>query len=412
MKVVHINTYQTGGAALCAIRIHNALLKNGIDSKMIFAQGQKSDRFDIATPQSYNWSNNWLVRKIQVFACKLHLWPKYEYLSYQLEKRKKRERQTFFTLPVSLYTNLHDHQWVKEADIVHLHWVANFVDFPSFFKFINKPVVWTLHDENPGLGGFHYSLARNNAPIGLYDSLEKICLDIKLKVYLDCKKLYLVAISRVMKDFVINNNLLKSVPVTEIYNGIDEDDFSLKIRKQSRIELSLSNDGRKIIMFSSYNIWEERKGLRELIKAIERISFEKKPMLICLGNYIDLPYSDKIDFICPGLINDKDLLSKYYSASDLFVMPSFQESFGQTPVESLCCGTPVVAFPSGIIPELITDVNGFICKDYTIESLVYGISSALIRKYDPSLIREDVVKKFSYNIVSQQYMDLYKKFVK
>lgn len=407
MKVVHINTYQTGGAAICAIRIHNALKKRGVESKMIFAYGIKTADFDVIDSEPYQWSKHWILRKIQCFACKLHMWPLYEYLEYKHAKIKKRGGRSFFTFPVSQYKKLVEHPWIIEADIVHLHWIAGFVDYPSFFRSINKPIVWTLHDENPGLGGFHYTTAREKAPIGLYDSLERVCTTIKRKVYLNNRNLHLIAISKLMKDFVKNNNLLRKFPVTEIYNGIDEDEFKIEDKNQSRRDLSLPLEDQKILLFSSYNIWDERKGLRELIQAIEKIHFDKKPVLVCLGNCGELPQSDFIDFVCPGLIQDKNILSKYYSAADLFVMPSFQESFGQTPVESVSCGTPVIAFPSGIIPELINVTNGFVCRDYTVEALIEGLSSVLSRSYDSTNIRKDAIKKFSYCKISQQYLELY-----
>lgn len=409
MKIVHINTYQSGGAAICAIRIHNSLRNLGVDSKMLFAQGEKNEVFDVLQPEPYVWSDNYFLRKCQVLACKLHLWPKYEYLSYKLDIIKGKGGDSFFTIPLSRYKNIVTHPWVEEADIIHLHWVSGFIDYPSFFRLINKPIVWTLHDENPGLGGFHYTTSQEVAKKELYDSLNKKCLDIKIKAYTQFHNFHLVAISSVMKSFIQRNDVLRMYPVSSIFNGIDECQFNKKNKTESRIDLSLPTDNRKVFLFSSFNIWEERKGLKELIIALEHIDFDYKPTLVCLGMYDTKPKSEKIDFICPGLVDDKNLMSKYYSAADFFLMPSFQESFGQTPVESMSCGTPVVAFPSGIIPELIRDYNGVICRDYTVESLSDGIKCAMSRKYDSKIIREDIVTRFSYKIISQQYLDLYKR---
>src|SRR5690606_32821939 len=59
-----------------------------------------------------------------------------------------------YSIPTTKY-NLFSHPAVQRADIIHLHWVSRFLNY-SFFKDINKPVIWTLHDMNPFLGGFHY----------------------------------------------------------------------------------------------------------------------------------------------------------------------------------------------------------------------------------------------------------------
>ena len=72
------------------------------------------------------------------------------------------DRKTLFSIPYSEYTSLVDHPLVQEADIIHLHWIAGFVDYPTFFKKVDKPIVWTIHDENPGLGGSHYTIWRDS----------------------------------------------------------------------------------------------------------------------------------------------------------------------------------------------------------------------------------------------------------
>lgn len=410
MKVVHINTSQSGGAALCAIRIHNALKRQGVESKMIFAQGKKSEDFDVLSLEEYPWSKNWLFRKLQAIACKLHLWPRYEHLIHELNiSRNNAGSYSFFTLPLSQYKTLVNHPWIKEADIIHLHWICDFMDYPSFFCTINKPIVWTLHDENPGIGGFLYQGDFKED----YSSLDKECYAIKKKTLERTNNINLVAISGVMQKFIDNNSLLKRFPTTLIHNGIVDDSFLPKDKTKSRRDLGLPESGRKIFLFSSYYLWNERKGLLQLISALEQIDFNEKPILVCIGHYDREPQSEKIDFVYPGLIKDnEDLLSTYYSAADFFIMSSFQESFGQTPLEAMACGTPVVGFPCGVNPELINERNGVVCDDYTIESLVSGIRRAIDNQYDPEEIRRHVILQYSYDLISKKYLELYKKVQK
>ncbi|TAE46946.1 MAG: hypothetical protein EAY69_07690, partial [Cytophagales bacterium] len=82
---------------------------------------------------------------------------KYKKLHQKYTKLLLKKKEVQFTFTESAY-NILSHHLVKEADIIHLHWVAHFLDYASFFKKINKPVVWTLHDKNPLNGGFHYDI--------------------------------------------------------------------------------------------------------------------------------------------------------------------------------------------------------------------------------------------------------------
>lgn len=415
MKVVHINTFQTGGAALCAIRICSALRNLGVDSKMLFAFGETSDVYDVMNNNGYSWSKNHIVKFFQTILCKLHFWPKQEYYATRLcrclEKYNRENgasSQLYFSSPLTNYKDLANHPWIKEADIVHLHWIANFVDFETFFKSVNKPIVWTLHDENPGMGGFHYSGAKNSAPSYL-QSLDKVFFDIKAHSLTHCNRnLHLVAISQKMQKFCITNNSLKRFPVSVINNGIDADKFSMIEKEEARIRLGLPKD-RTIFLFSSYYIEDSRKGLCLLIETLSRLK-RKDIFLVCMGNYEETPKAT-FDILCTGLIKGAEVLSTYYSAADYFIMPSFEESFGQTPLESIACGTPVVSFPCGISPELINKDNGVLCDDFTIESLLEGISKIQTMVFNSKRMREDVMHRFSYVRIADQYNNMYKTLI-
>lgn len=403
MKVVHINTYQNKGAALCARRIHKALSEQGIDSKMLFAEGDRSDEYDVIE-SGYKWSSFFLIRKVQSFLCKLHLWPSYERIVEQRKKINSNDIKVYYTLPVSTFHRILDHPWLKDADIIHLHWVSNFVDYPTFFKSVNKPIVWTFHDENPGLGGYHYDNVINHA----YDKLEKKLVEIKKKAIQNKDDIYLVAISSMMKDFMLNNEALKNKQISIIHNGVDLDTFVSIPKDIARQKIIPGNKDCYVVLFSSWWLMDPRKGITLLIEALEGLNVEKPITLIGLGDNYDTPRSSKINIICPGLISNTKELSLYYSASDLFVLSSFKEAFAQTPLESMACGTPVVAFPCSGAHDLITIENGVVCDDFTVESLKRAIFEAYNKKYDSEIIKEIVKKRFSYDVIAKQYLTLYK----
>lgn len=390
MKVVHITKLPDGGASWCAMRICHALREQGIDAQMLLMQGNTADNITIAKA-------DWLYREhsnigvcLLVKILKLILRPRFEYFIH-LRKQAEKQSKSFFTSPVTGYTSLAYHPLVQEADVVHLHWVSDFVDFPTFFKRVKKPIVWTVHDENPGLGGFHY-LSHKKVASEEYLKLDKKYEEIKRKALEKGNKPHLVAISSYMKNFFMNSPILKDCPITLIHNGVDCNSFRPLPKEECRERLDIPLD-KKVFLFSSYQIEDKRKGLHVLIQALEKLH-DKSVMLVCLGNYKAVPNTKYIQVRCEGLVKGSDLLSEYYSAADFFVLSSYQEAFAQTPLESLACGTPVIAFPCSGIPDLINSQIGVMSDDFTTESLMGAIRKAMNTEYNHDGIRKEVVSRF------------------
>lgn len=406
MKVVHICTSLSGGAGLCTKRIITATRAFRVDARAVVAGGEHSEEWISLYEEPYPWSKCWLIQKLQVLLNICGLWPRFEVYSRMVSEMLKKGnlKDVCVTSPISRYSKLHEHPWVKEADIVHLHWVGGFLNYETFFKNLHKPIVWTIHDENPGLGGFHYTSWRD-ASTDSFMKLERKLVSIKQKAYAHVDNMTLVAISVVMKQFFQSNELLSQFPIKVIHNGIEAEEFQMLDKSICRKKLNLPANS-LVFTFVAQNIHEGRKGLKELIAALSSLNIPNIH-LYCLGGYDDIIPESDFPLHCVGFIKDAATQSLYYSASDYFVMPSFQESFGQTPIEAMSCGTPVIAFPTGIVPDLINNQNGIICSDFTIEALAEGIRQAMEREYDREAIREDVICRFSYDKIARQYVELY-----
>ena len=405
MKVVHVCTSLEGGAGLCAHRIIRSTRALGIDSKAIVAHGKKSEDVDVVK-SVYPWSKNWLIKKYQVLQNMRRVWPYTEHIYKRIEEEKeKNQKSVTFTSPITLYKDIANHPWVEQADLVHLHWIGDFLDYDSFFKEIKKPIIWTIHDENPGLGGFHYQMWKDNAIESFKDFDDELAI-VKEKAYSHVNSMTLVAISSMMRDYFEGNSLLSRFPCSVIHNGIEEKNFSPISRKCAREALNIPK-GSVMFLFSAQDIHEDRKGLKELIGALEELKIPNT-LLVCLGNFNTIPNAS-FEIRCEGFVGNNRLQSLYYSAADFFVLPSFQEAFCQTPLEAMACGTPVVAFPCSGASDLINEDNGVVCEDFTADALANGIKTAMSREYDPKIIREDVINRFSYDKIAQQYIELYKK---
>lgn len=403
MKVVHLVKLPDGGATWCAMRISEALRKQGVDSSLLLMQGKPSKGIDIA-------ESHWLYKKhgnafirLLMKVLKIVVRPNYEYYKWR-RKQAERTATEFFTSPLTDYISLPNHPAIKSADIVQMHWVADFIDFPSFFRKVKKPIIWRIADENPGLGGFHFKMNLQQAN-AVYQKLDADYAKIKKRAILHGNTPHLVAISTMMKQYFEQNDILRNCPITMIHNGVEGELFKMLNKEQSREFLELPKD-KKIFLFSSYKIEDKRKGLSLLIDALERLN-DDSVCLVCLGGYESVPVA-KIDVFCAGLVRDKNVLSQYYSASDFFVLSSFQEAFAQTPLEAMSCGTPVISFPCSGAADLINEENGVLCDDFTTEALKNGIRTALGKTYDRQQIRESVLARFSYDKIARQYIELYK----
>lgn len=405
MKVVHILTTFDGGAGIAAYRIFNSTRALGVDAKALVAYGKNTDIVNVIKPVNV-FSRFWLIRRLQVFLQNKGIWPQTEVIRRRIQSEMdKNAKECFFSSPVTLYKTIADHPWVKEADIVHLHWVGDFLDYKSFFSKVEKPIVWGMQDENPGLGGFHYEIWKKEATDS-FKSFDDELIQLKCQAMKNVKSMTMVVIASKLKEFAKRSKLLCKYPCVVINNGVEKEKFVPIPINIAREALNIPKDSR-VFLFVAQNIHDKRKGLKELINALENLNMPNT-LLVCLGTFHSLPESS-VQIRCEGFVSNNRLQSLFYSAADYFVMPSFAEAFGQVALEALACGTPLIAFPNDGAHDLITSGNGVLCQDFTVDSLVEGIKIAMNEEYDRMKIREDAIRRFSYDKIGKQYLELYEK---
>ncbi|MBB4035069.1 glycosyltransferase involved in cell wall biosynthesis [Dysgonomonas hofstadii] len=393
MKILHVNTKDTGGAANACMRIHKTLIEKGIDSKVLLLHKTK----DIPETYQFDYWNN-IKNRIDGL---------YRSLKSRYYKKKLSKFSTFrqkypveaFTNPQTIY-DITKHPLYKEADIIQLNWVSGFLDEPSFFRKNKKPVVWRMADLYICGGGNHYE---KEFPFGTYHNMIKKNYKIR-KNSLTGKKINIVAISNWTKSKAEKSELLKGNPITVIQNGIDSDIFKQFDKKEARELLGLPLD-KRIILFGAEALLVKRKGMDLLLEAINRPDF---------SNYLFCAFGNSPEWLQKnifslGLIHDENKLSLIYSAADIFVMPSIEETFGQVIIESLSCGTPVVSFPTGGALDVIrTGFNGIITDHFSSDDLANAIQEAINTHFDNNKIREDILSRFNIKIQTDKYIELYK----
>lgn len=403
MKVLHISTHQTGGAALAAFRLHRSLIDNGVDSRMLTLDGDCDDNFVVRYKPVFAFQKSKIFKSI-LYRLGIGIG---RYWRMHDVARKGHECQ--YTYPVSLY-RVENHPLVKWANVIHLHFCDDFINYPTFFKKVKKPIVWTLHDIGIGYGGFHYKIDYD-ALLPYYKELETAFLKIKSDSISKAQNLSIVSLSQEMYDFTKKIDYLRDKPNHIVFNSVDSTKFQMFDRKQCRSELGLPQD-KKILLFVSEYVEVQSKGLSLLKEAI--LPMHQENILLCIvGNHsADLPSKDIVATRYFGKITDLVLLSKLYSAADFLVVPSSQEVCCQTPMEAMSCGTPVVVFPSGAMKDYVCPEQGIVCKDCLLQALKDGLNKALHNHYDRSAIREYVGKNFSPDIIANMHVELYESILK
>ena len=417
MKVLIVNTSDIGGAANACLRLHEGLLNCGIDSKVILMRKHKH------IPATYK-----VMPLRKKFLKRMSLAVKKLFWELGLKTKKKTKEQEFlasrekrlelFSFPFSEY-DITQNKWYKEADVVNLHWVSDFLDYESFFNSNNKPVVWTMHDMNVFTGGEHYTESivnmddeGNPVPRTKTDKesgLSKFYENYKANLLKDKNNISFVAPSKWLLNEAQNSIILKNKNIKHIPYGLNKEVFNIRDKTYSRGLLNIPKDKRVILFVAESLHNTQRKGFNFLIKAFENL--EDKNVILCAVGSKKVALSDIENLIELGVINDDRMMSVAYSSADVFVIPSLMDNLPNTVLESLMCGTPVIGFPVGGILDMVqNNYNGYIAKDISAKSLGETLSLFLKTKevFNSANIRKEAVKKYDLEVQSRKYIDLYK----
>jgi len=384
MRVVHVNTSPYGGAAKGAIGQHLSLLQAGVNSKMLFLFGNVDN---IPHAQLLQVKFPFYKRVL----IKLGLYQTQNMKNIALKKKVKGKFE-FISFPWSDF-RLDLNKSIQEADIVNLHWVSNFLDYPSFFKNIKKPVTWTLHDMNPFLGIYHFSDDEsNNSQNQIIDNEIR---QIKSEAIKSVKKIRFICPSSWMLQEV-KHSILKEIQVNLVPYSVNLDIFAAHPTEIIRKELGIPID-RKVILFVSDKISTTRKGFDILKEALDKIE-SKNLLLIAIGSQMEDNYNFNHEIIMPGRIDDEKILAKYYAAADAFILPSRQDNLPNVMLESLACGTPVISFNIGGMRDFVVDEEcGILAKSVNAEGLSIAINKFLEQgvNWSRDEIRNFAIENFS-----------------
>lgn len=399
MKVLHIITSDTGGAGIGAIRQHLSLLDIGVDSKMLSCY-KKSNSFDFIEAFPSIKPKSFITRfseKIGYFSNKYDL----ELMKASKLGKPFAEGGTFelFSNPYS-NLNINNHPLVKEADIINLHWTSGFLDIPSFFVSNKKPIVWTLHDMYPYLGGFHYDIDLENNPT--FKSLEEYYKKIKIKA-LSNANYAVVGNSNWNTQKAAESTVFKNAKSFHtVYYPLLDSQFLPLEKNTAKSALNIPTH-KFVIGFACENLSNPRKGYKHLLESLEMLPDNLKSNLLCLNFGSISTANNKIknlETIELGSVSNPKLQSIVFAAMDLFIIPSTAEAFGLTAMEAMVCKTPVLGNNIGGIPEMIkNDVTGFLFESSVSNSLLIN----LLKIIDLSLEKRQLIAENGYYHIMKQH---------
>jgi glycosyltransferase involved in cell wall biosynthesis len=355
MRILHLSTHDiSGGAARATFRVHTALRSLGYESTMLVGTRRSNDPTVTALVPSRDFATRLRrrLRRHQILQ---------DFAGYRATRPTGLE-------PFNDDRSVHAIDLMRQlppCDVITLQWVAGFVDYQAFFSALPQgtPVVWQLHDMNVLTGGCHYDedcgQHRNGCgacpQLGSTDpeDLSRQVWKRKQAVFgaLEANRLHIVAPSRWMLELVKNSPLLSKFSATLIPYGIDVEEFAPRDRRLAREVLGIPQ-GAQVVMFVSDNLTNRRKGFSFLLAALLGMMQAHNLFLVSVGRGKP-PETGSIPCLHMGHVENNRWLSMIYSAADLFVIPSVQDNLPNTVLESMACGTPVVGFDVGGIPDMV-----------------------------------------------------------
>lgn len=389
MKILHINTNATGGAANACIRLHKALLKSGIDSNILFLEKTKGIDKSYSFLDFEEKKNGRFLTSIKILINRI---------SNKLPSLFK--PAAFFNTPFSLF-DITEHPVFIEADVIHLHWAVKFVDYQKVFSVKNKKFVWTMHDMAPFSGGYHYL---TDFPIENYKSLILKYENAKIKALKEVN-LSVIALSDWLKNISMNSRVFHYFKHNLIPNCIDTAIFNNYERSNAKLKLGLKQN--KTVLFVAENINDKRKGFDYLKGAIDYL--DKDTVLLVLGKSFE--NDSNLNIINLGYISDENHIATIYNAADVFVIPSLEDNLPNTVMEAMACGTPSVGFANGGIPEMVQNgLTGIVVKEISAEALAVGIKQVLDNTEAINFeenCRKRAIQLYSEDIIREKILGLY-----
>jgi len=406
-SILHISTTDCiGGSGRSAYRIHNGLRISGYNSKMLVSRKITIDReVDFISKGTYKYYDRFCGRVLNRIGLNDVFYPS----SYNLKNNK----------------------WFKEADIIQLYNLhGNYFSFTALSQISKyKTIVWRLSDMWPITGHCAYSYDCEKWKTGCgkcpypeeYPELQtdttKYLWKLKKITFDKIENMVIVAPSLWIKKNVEQSPILDGFKVLYIPNGVDTNIFKQKDKNEAKQKYNISKDSKVVLFIAEQLNTDKRKGGAYLVKALNSLneSLKKNIVLLMIGKeeMTNCGIDKNIKIYKAGYINNDIDLAGLYQAADIMVLPTLADNLPNTILESMACGTPVVSFNVGGIPEIVKHKEtGYLAELKNVNDLKNGIEKLLIDDdLRTNLSKQSVIlinNNFKLKNEVKGYIELYK----
>jgi len=414
MNIAIVSSFESyGGAALAAHRLYLGLQDRGAVVTML-VNNKQSDDPAVCRARAGG---------ADLKADETFLWRVFNSL---IKNQRSDMSNTRFALPYP-GLDLSRCELLAQADVINLHWVSGFLSSESVAGILalNKPVVWTLHDENPFTGGCHFSAGCEKYRVDCRDCPQLLNHHHQLPAHvLQAKRqlwqgnLTLVTPSRWLADNAAQSAVFKGFPVQAIPNSVDINVFKPRDKRETRARLKIDPQS-VCILYGAEE--DKRKGVAELQRALSRALDNRDVRLLAeRGGLRLLSFGDSrwclqhpsIPASNFGFVDTEEKLADIFAAADFFVLPTLEDNLPNTALESLACGTPVVAYATGGIPDVVQEgINGRLVPRGDVQRLAAVVTDLALQPSHghefASACRETILSRFKLLDQASAYLHVF-----
>ena len=409
MRILQVSASdREGGAARAAYRLHRALLESGIDSRMR-VNVKSSDDETVIGPRTRIQKG--IVKVKSMIAGHLN----------RLQASPNPICHSSDWWPSRLDREIN----ASPCDVVHLHWVqGEFLPIEAIGR-LRKPVVWTMHDSWVFCGSEHHpqgledrraveGYRRGNRPPGHAGvDLDRWCW--KRKSWSWRRPLCLVAPSHWLAEAARASALVGKWPIRVIPNALPTAIYRPLPKSLAREAFGLPQDAEIVLFGAIAGRTDPNKGWDLLAPAIAKLAGRRPaivPVVFGMTEPIDPPdLGVPVTYV--GRLHDDQALALLYNAADVMAVPSRLENLPQAATEAQSCGTPVVAFNAGGMPDAVVHrETGYLALPYDSADLALGLDWVLEDRSRLAALgknaRRRAEQSWSPAVVVREYTFLYK----
>ena len=382
-------------------RLHRTLLRLGVDSKILALQDEGSGPDVSRLPRVEFLS---LERRVRGVTSRLGLNDIHRLGSFWLD------RHTFF----------------QNADLVHFHGMHS-----STFSYLalprlamSRPCVLSLHDTWAFTGHCAYSQGCERWKTGCGDcphpeAFPAVARDATRLEWRAKSRALLKSGARLVSKSSWTTRLarvsaLRHLPLSEIPYGVDTGTYRPRGTARSRELLGLPQD-RFVLLVVARDLADRRSGVDLMVRSLQALSPEvaARCILLVMGKHgADMVHGAGLPIRDLGYLEDDHLKAIAYSAADLYLFPTRADVFGLASIESQACGTPVVSFRTGGVPDHVRPgETGFLAEPG--DTLGFRDGIALLLENEAARLRmsgacrASVLRDYDLSLEATRHADLY-----